>query len=123
MAGSPDELAPDLQVVAESTLSTCLLYCGESVLKTDDESTMMAHVARIAGELSATENGFAKEVCDDLMLLTMACNFGDVELVDRRAAFDTLRERRAQASYTGVLASFIMNHDCWTAWATVISFG
>ena len=119
LAGSPDELAQDLQVVAESTVSSCLVYCGESFLKTENESTMVVHAARIAGELSATESGFPEEMHDDLKLFSKACGFGDPEFADRRDAFDSLRQMRENASYTGVLASFIMNDSCWTACCSI----
>ena len=109
----------DLLVIAESTTEKSLHQLAASYVKSEGESKMLEDIGRLTYGLISHENGFHADMHDDLTRVSFVCGFNDPPFSERRKAFDELEQKKRNASYTGVLASFLGDDRCWLALAAV----
>ena len=85
---------------------------------------MVAAIGRLAhGLIEQSANDGDKDaylelphdVLEDLELLWKALGFEDTPFAERKTAFEALEQKQKNAAYTGVLATFLGDADCWKA--------
>ena len=119
----------DLQVVADTTIGKCLHALATSYIKTEGETKMVAEIGRLAHGLTSiseeeddddAELELPHDVRDDLQILWKALGFADTPFAERKTAFEALEQKQRSAAYTGVLAAFLGDGECWKAIAAML---
>lgn len=114
----------DLQVVGGTTIGKCIHSLATSYIKTESETNMVAEIGRLAHGLIELSDDDAvdkdalelpHDVRGDLMMLWKALGFADTPFAERKTAFEALQQMQKNAAYTGVLAAFLGDADCWKA--------